>query len=343
MILRGIIFFSVMLISNFNYGQNFKKEKRIYMLDITKSMFGLEGEQYDIFDDVRNALYKGIKDIKNPETVVTVIPFQATHTYEVLDSWTFKSGNNFKFLEMKKKIDSYDTETVPSGYTDIYSALELAKKNIDRDRINYIFMLTDGEQSPVPSSSNKVNRIDYGEVELLNSLSNWCNYSKEEDVHLFYVMLTEVAANETIFEIIKKECNAYAVKGTNINIAFIKPKSNDIKINLNDNPEKLLIDLTANNWDYIDKGVSINLELENNTLFELRNKTTILKNNKVIIQLKRKNNNSFQDLRKNNPKHSKILLKLSTANDLEILNPTINITVRNKKERVLTLEFSDDE
>ena len=342
MILKRILVLSIVLVSTFSFGQNFKKEKRIYMLDITKSMWGLGGGS-DIYEEVKDALYKGVSDIQDPETIITIIPFQATHTYDILNSWTFRARDVAKFDSAKQKIDSYSLESAPGGYTDIYSALETAKKHIDDDRINYIFLLTDGEQSSVPSSPNKINRVDFSEENLLGSLSNWCNYSREEGVHLFYVMLTEVAANETIFEIIKKECNAYAVKGTNINIAFIKPKSNDIKINLNDNPEKLVIDLTANNWDYIDKDVSVNLELENNTLFELKNKTTILENNKVIIQLKRRNNNSFEDLRKNNPIESKIILKLSTANNLEILNPTINITVRNKKERVLTLEFSDDE
>ena len=333
-----------MLISSFSFGQNFKKEKRIYMLDITKSMFGLAGPQYDIFDDVKEALFKGIQDIKDPETIVTVIPFQATHTYEILDSWTFKTGNVSKFDKMKKIIDSYDIESVPGGYTDIYSALEKANKNIDNDRINYVFMLTDGEQSTVPSSPRKVHRIDYSESDLLSSLSNWCKFSNKKDAHLFYVMLTEAAVNETIFEIVKKECNAYPVKGTNINIAFIKPISNDIKVNLNDDPEKIEVALTANDWRYIDNDTfSIDLKLEDNPLFELKDKTAKIENNKVIVNLKPKNNISFEILRKKNPIESTILLELSTVNDVRILNSTIKIIVRNKKERVLTLEFSDDE
>jgi len=343
MILKRILILSIMLISTFSFGQNFKKEKRIYMLDITKSMWGSGGKKYDIFAKVKNALYKGIEDIQDPETIVTVIPFQATHTYDILDSWTFKAGDLTNFNVAKKNIDSYSLESAPGGYTDIYSALETAKKHITADRINYIFLLTDGEQSSVPSSPNKVNRVDFSKDDLLSSLNNWCNYSKKKEVHLFYVMLTEFAANETIFEIVKKECNAYAVKGTNINIAFIKPKSNDIKVNLNDNPEKIEVVLTANNWHYIDKSSSVDLELENNPLFELKNKKASLENNKISVNLKRKNNTSFDDLRKNNPIESKMLLKLSTGSDVKILNPTINITVRNKKERVLTLEFSDDE
>lgn len=342
MTLKRILIFSIVLISTLSFGQDFKKEKRIYMLDITKSMWGLAGKQYDIFDEVRKALYKGIKDIKDPETIVTVIPFQATHTYENLDSWTFKAGDISEFEKMKKIIDSYTVESVPGGYTDIYSALEKAKNNLDKDRINYVFMLTDGEQSAVPSSPNKINRIDFSEKDLKESLKAWCEYSKTRDVHLFYVMLTDAAQDKELVEIVENQCNAYISQGTEINIAFIKPSSNQLKVNLQDNPEKLEIDLTANNWSYIDSGIKVNLDLENNALFELQDNKASLKNNKIIVQLKRKNNASFEDLRRINPEESKILLKISTDNDVKIINPTINIIVRNKKEKVLTLEFSDD-
>lgn len=333
-----------MLLSTLSIGQNFKSEKRIYMLDITKSMFGQAGGKYDIFDDVKNALYKGISDIKDPETIITVIPFQATHTYEILESWTFKARDILKFDKMKKAIDSYNIDTVPRGYTDIYSALEVAKRNIDIDRINYIFLLTDGEQSAVPSSPTKTYQIDFSAKNLKDSLKGWCEYSKTKDVHLFYVMLTDAAIDKEVRDIVAAQCNAYISEGTNINIAFIKPKSNQVNVNLHDSPEKLKIDLTANDLTYLPSGMTIDLELENNSIFELKNKTeSLINKDKLVVHLKRKNGASFEDLLLNSPIESKLLLKLSTTNDVKILKPNISITVKNKKERVLTLEFSDDE
>lgn len=336
------VFLIFLIVSSLSFGQNFKKEKRIYMLDITKSMFGSDGGD-NVFGDVKEALYKGISDIQDPETIVTIIPFQATHTYEILDSWTFKAGEAAKFADVKRVIDSYSKKTVHSGYTDIYSALETAKKHISRDRINYIFLLTDGEQSAVPSASTKHSKIDFSAADLMRSLSNWCQYSQNRDAHLFYVMLTEAAVNSNIVDVVEKECNAYVAKGTNINIAFIKPTSKDVKINLHDNPEKVEIGLTANNWKYIDSELMLGLELENNTLFELKNTSTEVQNKKITIYLKRKNNLSFEDLKKQSPIESSIALKLSTKSKTKIINPNINIKIRNKKERVLTLEFSDDE
>lgn len=342
MILKRLIILSTLLIPLFSFGQDFKKENRIYMLDITKSIFGLGGSP-NIYEEVKNALYKGIEDISDPETMVTIIPFQATHTYQILDSWTFKAGDVAKFNAAKTVIDSYTLTSVPGGYTDIYSAIETAKKQISNNRVNYIFLLTDGEQSAVPSSPNRINKVDFNTFQLINSLSNWCNYSKEKDVHLFYIMLTDVAVSQRIKKIVEEQCNAYVVEGTDINIAFIQPSTNTIHVNLNDNPEKLEINLSANNWSYIEANVSINLELEDNKIFELKTNTSEISNNKIIASLKRKGNASFETLRRNNPIESKLTLRLSTDSDVKILNPNINVNVKNKKERVLTLEFIDNE
>ena len=325
------------------FSQSFKKEKRIYMLDITKSMWGLAGKQYDVFDKVKAELYKGIQDIKDPNTVVTVIPFQATYTYQILDSWTFKAGDQLVFGNMKKVIDSYTIKSVPGGYTDIYSALEKAKKQIDPSRVNYIFLLTDGEQSPVPSSQNKINKVEYDNNLLLKSLGNWCQFSEGKDVHLFYTMLTDAAVDQKIINIIKSQCNAYVTQGTNINIAFVQPAMSSLKINLHDNPDKIEVPFDANNWSYINKATVINASLSDNTLFELNGNSAELKNNKIILKLKRKGNIPFTDLRKNSSIDNRLELKLSSGNEVIILKPNVQLQVSNKKERVLNLNFSKND
>lgn len=332
-----IILFCIPLLS-----QGFKKEKRIYMLDITKSMWGSGGNQ-NIFDDVKKALYAGVEDIKDSETVITVIPFQATHTYEALPSWTFKASDKNKFEKVKEIINSYTLESVPGGYTDIYSALAKAKEHIDSTKVNYIFLLTDGEQSIIPSATKKTSKIDFNIIDLKNILSSWCNFSSKRDTHLFYVMLSKAAVNESIVDIVNKECNAYAVNGTNMNIAFVRPSDNKLKVNIHDNPSEIEINLEANNWTYFKEGATIKLDLENNLIFKLVNSTVKILNKKLIIKLKNKNNLSFDDLRKASAIETKISLTLSTDEDLEILNPNINIVVKNKKEKILTLEFSKNE
>ncbi|WP_338733451.1 vWA domain-containing protein [Mangrovimonas cancribranchiae] len=312
------------------------------MLDITKSMWGGDGSG-NIFKEVKKALYKGIEDIRDPETVVKIIPFQATHTYSELENWTFKAGDKASFLEAKKTIDNYSIKNVPGGYTDIYSALETAKNNIDSDRVNYIFLLTDGNQSPIPSATKETSKIDFSEEDLKISLDNWCNFSSKSESHLFYVMLSKTALNKPIINIIKKQCNAYSVEGTNMNIAFIKPYSNNIKVNLHDNPKNFEIELNANNWDYIKGQIFLKINLKNNSIFEVVENDIKVENKKIVVRLKTKNNSTFEALRKNLPIESIIPLTLSTDNNLKILNPVINLVIRNKKERVLTLEFVENE
>jgi hypothetical protein len=333
----SLIIILIIFTSNKGYSQNFKKEKRIYMLDITKSMWGL-GSNPDIFDEVKEALYDGIENIKNPETIITIIPFQATYTYEKLPTWTFNISDG-KFVNVKKTIDSYNINTVPPGYTDIYSALEKAKKHIDRNRVNYIFLLTDGEQSKVPSSQNRRSTIKYSQKDLENSLNNWCRWSKGKDTYLFYVMLTEQAKNENVIKIVKKQCNSYVTVGTNMNIAFIKPVTNTKTLNLVDEPEYLEIDLSANDWGYIPSETQLKLKLNKNKIFELANRNVTIKNHKVRVELRRYNDLSFDELRKKSSINNTLKLTISTSQDVEIINPTIDVIVKNKKEKVLKLEF----
>lgn len=325
------------------FSQGFKKEKRIYMLDVTKSMWGLEGKQYDVFEKVKDELYKGIEDIKDPATIVTIIPFQATYTYEILDSWTFNAGDKAAFAKVKNVIDSYNIKSVPGGYTDIYSALEKAKKQIDNNKINYIFLLTDGEQSPVPSSQNRINQVLFDHNALSRSLENWCKFSEGKDVHLFYTMLTDAAVDQKLINVIKGQCNAYVTQGTNINIAFVQPLANHLKLNLHDNPEKIEIPFAANNWLYVKKGTSINASLSPNSLFELQNSSVQLNQNKIILKLKRKGGVSFDDLRKSNRLNNELEIKLSSTSEVIILKPNIRLQVSNKKEKVLNLYFSNND
>ncbi|WP_159020640.1 hypothetical protein [Algibacter sp. L3A6] len=337
---KHLIFLFLLFCFFLGAGQSFKKEKRIYMLDITKSMWG-SGSNENIFEDVKKSLYKGIEDIKNPETIITIIPFQATHTYDILPSWTFKSGDKDKLAAVKKVIDSYSLETVPGGYTDVYSALDKAKKNINNDRVNYIFLLTDGEQSAIPSATKKTSRIDFDLKDLESSIGSWCDFSQNSETHLFYVMLSKAAIDKTIVEIIEKECNAYVVQGTDMNVAFVKPNSNIIKLNLNDDPLKFEINLLANNWEYLKENTAIKLELENNSIFQLENDVINITNRKLFVKLK--NKLAFTELRRNNDIETTILLTLSTSDNLKVLNPEIKLVVKNHKERILTLEFSEDE
>jgi hypothetical protein len=313
--------------------QNFKKEKRIYLLDITKSMFGLAGTP-NIFDEVRNALYEGIENIDNPETLITIIPFQGTDTNT--QKWTF-TLNDGAFKDIKKIINSYTIVTVPGHNTDIYSALKKGQDVIDPNRLNYIYLLTDGGQSPKGPS------VKFDNKDLINLLNEWCVWAKGKDSNLFYVLLTDAAKNENVYGIVEEQCNAFNVSGLNVNIVFLRPTSSELIINLLDKPRELEIELSANDWGYINSGIEITVKLNSNSLFELEHEVVSIVNKKVILKLRTMNGASFQDLQKNNPQETILDINISTDSNVKILEPNIKVIVKNRKERVLKLEFVNNE
>ncbi len=330
----AFIIFLTFLILNPVFSQGFKQEKRIYLLDITKSMFGL-GASPDIFDDIKHALYNGIENINNPETEISIITFQGTNTYQThnLPHWNFKKGDEGKFSSVKSTIDAFSMKTVPGHNTDIYSALVKAKHEIDPDKINYIFLLTDGAQSPIGRT------IKHDQKDLDKLLSGWCNWSKNRNTYLFYVMLTDKAKNENIIDIVEHQCNAYVSMGTDINIAFIRPIEKQIAINLEDQPEFIEIPLTANDWDYLPADTNLKIELSANNIFELNKGSVDIKDGKLTIKIDRANGNSWHQLVSNTPRKSTLRLQISSDNGIKILDPSVKIEVRNYREKVLTLEF----
>src|SRR5690554_2037316 len=62
--------------------ERFKDKKYIFLLDITKSMFGCCGAE-DIFDDVRDHLIKAISNIPDEKAEIVI----STYQEEIIDSW----------------------------------------------------------------------------------------------------------------------------------------------------------------------------------------------------------------------------------------------------------------
>lgn len=328
-----------MLFSVLTYSQNFKKEKHIYLLDITKSMWGLNGATPDIFDLVKDKLFEGIGGITNPETVITIIPFQGTTTYEDhnLPIWTFTISDKAKIIEMKKVINSYNLNTVPGSNTDVYSAIVKGQNAIDPERSNYIYLLTDGKQS------KKGGSVHYNYSDLTQKLLSWCSWAKPKDVNLFYVMLTEASKGKEILNIIEMQCNAQVTNGTNFNFAVLSPINTDIMVNLHDKPSSITINLSANDWSYLPKQETLRVKLNENNIFQLKEEVVKIIDQKLILNLNTVNNLNFNKLSESTPQETTIPLQIfSNSEEVKIINPSLNIVVKNKKERTLKLEFKNE-
>lgn len=189
--------------------ETFKKERRIYLWDVTISMVGATknascpkaqkrtnpdysySEGYpnynaskDIFDNTREKLIKMIYQIQNESTEVIVLPFRDGIVGEFSANATASGKEQLKNLIM-------GWNDLHSGGTFTATCLKDAvNKYFKEDKINRLFLLTDGEPS-----GNEGNQ-------LLAFLRQWkgVKETKGQSSYLVYVMLTDEAFNQGIID-----------------------------------------------------------------------------------------------------------------------------------------------
>jgi len=188
----------------------FKKERRIFLWDVTISMVGAtrdascptaakrtapdyaynEGfpnynSKKDIFDNTREKLIKMIYETPVESTEIIVLPFRNGIVGE------FKANASAAGKDQLRN-DIMNWNDLKSGGTFTATCLKDAvNKYFTKDRINRIFLLTDGE--PSNDESDK----------LLSYLRNWkgIKETKGNSSYLVYVMLTDEAYNEDLVNI----------------------------------------------------------------------------------------------------------------------------------------------
>lgn len=188
-------------------GETFKKERRIFLWDVTISMVGATqnsscpqaqkrskpdyaynqgysnyNKDKDIFDTTREKLIKMIYEIPNESTEIIVLPFRNGIVGEFKANAT-ASGKD----QLKAQIMGWND--LQAGGTFTATCLKDAVNDyFTKDRINRLFLLTDGE----PSGNEGAQLLDY--------LNNWkgIKETKGSNSYLVYVMLTDEAYNEEI-------------------------------------------------------------------------------------------------------------------------------------------------
>lgn len=184
-----------------------KKERRIFLWDVTISMVGATREDgvkgmkrsnpdlkydtitpfsnynasKDIFDKTRQTLINLIDGIRTESTEVIVLPFR----HEI--AGVYKSDATAKGkANLKKYIMEWNDLQVGGTFTG--SCLQKALSYFTPDRRNHVILLTDGEPS------------DGEGPKLLRILDNWNGDKETKGIgdRLTYVMLTDEAFNEDI-------------------------------------------------------------------------------------------------------------------------------------------------
>jgi len=188
--------------------EQFKKERRIFLWDVTISMVGATQDsscpkakkrsnpsyaynqgypnynaKKDIFDKTREKLVEMIYQTQNESTELIVLPFRNG----IVDIFRFDDATAASKENLKNQIMNWND--LQAGGTFTATCLkEAVNKYFTRDKINRLFLLTDGEPSSNEGS------------ELINFLENWkgVKETKGPSSYLVYVMLTDEAYNEKI-------------------------------------------------------------------------------------------------------------------------------------------------
>ena len=144
-----------------------RERNYIYLMDCTQSMNGFKGAP-DIWMPTKDFLRQSI--VSDPAgSTITVVPFQG-NTHEAI---TFKRQD----MDWEKIESTLDEHIKTVTGTNIYDAWLAGESKIDRNRDNYLILLTDGEDTD-PQRKQRFKDL----------IAAFCG--KYKNVHAFYVQLT---------------------------------------------------------------------------------------------------------------------------------------------------------
>ncbi len=323
-VFTAIFFFCLSLTAQESF--RFKETKNIYVLDLTLSMWGKSTGAKNIFNEVREELIKVINTTGSENTEIVIVTFQDA----ILDVWEEKATVKGK-QAIINKLNDITENNVPKQNTNIHGAWKKGRELIDPEKLNVVFLLTDGEHSVAHTSK----------ATLYNEIADWEKFAKNKDYYAFLVELTEQAKDEKLRKIIKKTNQAQIISGIEffiVSIEDVNPIINihdDLAFNFN---------LIGDRLSSLPKDFTFELKL-NDTNFELfDNNAKKITDLPLRIKLKPKKN--IETIKKELGQKSFIELTLVYDEEkypqIKVLNNKINCQVNNKKEMVLTITVLDN-
>ena len=222
------------------YAQSPKTEKRIYLLDLTGSMEGRGGVQTpNILQIVKDNLASTIDNIDDPNTEIAIVPFTNKPHAQIEGTAAMKDS----LITQIQKLG------VRPGDTNIADAWTAGLNNLDDNKINYLFLLTDGLHNTGPSKQV-----------LFDRLREWGETAPGNNEYAFYVMLTPNAKETEICEIIDSTAQMWLIESMDINASLIRTSMNQRK-NVFSNPTTSISFFSNNrNTNFEDLGLQVSFE-----------------------------------------------------------------------------------
>lgn len=166
---------------------DYKKERRIYLWDVTGSMLFKSNQLKDgtsLWDYVKGYIINDISQISNENTEVYVIPFGKNVNHSFVWHETATDEGKQRIIDAVRAYEYKDHKDYGSK-TNLYEPLAYAKDYIvSNDYVDVVYMLNDGEHDVESTYDN-----------YMTLLRSWCDIMKNKDVYTYYIMLTASAAN----------------------------------------------------------------------------------------------------------------------------------------------------
>lgn len=237
------------------YASKFIDERRIYLVDLTRSMEGFNGAE-DIFNSLKKQLSQTINEMSDTTAEIVFIPF-TNHPHEI-----FKEK-----IKNKAAINQYiNNLQTRRGDTNILEAWNKGIEMLDSTKVNYMFMLTDG----VHNSGEPIDS-------LYSTLKNWHTIAEGKYQFAFYVLLSQAAREQEICDIVESSKQMWLVPSMNINTDFILGKMN-LTVNIRNN-NRVRLHLTCTNPQIFNKGFRFKISLPQNDFYKIKNASEKLDKN----------------------------------------------------------------
>lgn len=286
-----------------------RERNYIYLLDCTKSMIGYNGTP-DIWESTKTYLRTDIER-QTSGTTVHVVPFQG----ETLPAYSFLA-QDFKWNAMEKDLNNIVQNVT---HTNICDAWDEAAKYINKNKDNYIYLLTDG-----------VDNVK-GTAELAKRLASFCG--KYQNTRAFYVVLTKNAIDTKIKEIVDN-CPEEMFVDASKKLDPFGSFDDDVTIYANtlnlSKTHKLLFSAAGE----FQATASCN-----DPYFSISLEGGKIKNGIVTVKISAKK--SIQEINAAIPDHYNFTFRVN-AKGVEVINPTIKVVMTNKPERELDI-LSEEE
>lgn len=299
--------------------QKFKGERRVYFLDATYSMLTNKVGNNTLWEESKKNLIAAINQINDPATEIVVIAFAddkdpVNKIWIRLEDKATDNGKHNIITQLNKIVPNQ----YPSSLTNLDTPLkDFIEKESKSDKINYMFLMTDGEHDYKYIKEKPEERI-----------KSWGNCTSPLTFG-FHVELVGLkgAASKALKDEINKQDRIWTVQSADVDLNLIRLENEAVLNIKNEDALEIPIYFQGVNHDIINKIVPS----LNNSDFSIDNYE--IDNDKIILTFKHDKDLSLI------PDESQIciLLNLPDTPKTFLLTDKINTKILNKKERTLAL------